>query len=61
MEAVARIDALFAIEGEINGATVQQRMRERQQRSRPLVIDLESWLREQRARGSKDSETIEPH
>ena len=29
----------------------------RSERSQPLVIDLESWLREQRARVSKNSET----
>ena len=57
VEAVARFDALFAIEREINGLTPQQRVRERQERSRPLVIELESWLREQRSRVSKNSET----
>src|SRR5262245_33973545 len=41
-EAVARIDALFAIEREINGLTPQERVRVRQERSRPLVIALES-------------------
>jgi transposase len=57
MEAVARIDALFAIERGINGLTPQERVRERHERSRPLVIELENWLREQRARVSKNSET----
>ena len=52
-EAVARIDALFAVEREINGLAPQQRAA----RSRPLVIELESWLREQRARVSKNSDT----
>jgi transposase len=56
-EAVARIDALFAIEREINGLTPQQRVAVRTNRSRPLVMELESWLREQRARVSKNSET----
>jgi transposase len=56
-EAVARIDALFAIEREINGLTPQQRVAERHERSRPLAIALEAWLREQRARVSKNSET----
>ena len=32
-------------------------MRVRNERSRPLVIALETWLREQRARVSKNSET----
>ena len=56
-EAVARIDALFAIEREINGLAPQQRVGVRTERSRPLVIALESWLREQRARVSKNSDT----
>jgi len=56
-EAVARINALFAIEREINGLAPQQRVGVRSERSQPLVIDLESWLREQRARVSKNSET----
>jgi transposase len=56
-EAVARIDALFAIEREINGLTPQVRVDTRHERSRPLVIALEAWLREQRARVSKNSET----
>ena len=52
-----RIDALFAIEREINGSAPQQRVNMRTERSRPLIIGLESWLREQRARVSKDSDT----
>ena len=57
VEAVERIDALFAIEREINGVTPQERACVRDESSRPLVIALESWLREQRARVSKNSET----
>ena len=49
IEAVERIDALFAIEREINGLTPQERLRVRDERSRPLVVALETWLREQRA------------
>ena len=56
-EAVARIDALFAIEREINGLTPQARVDARHERGRPLVVALEAWLREQRARVSKNSET----
>ena len=57
IEAVERIDVLFAVEREINGNTPQQRACVRDERSRPLVIALETWLREQRARVSKNSET----
>jgi transposase len=56
-EAVARIDALFAIEREINGLAPPQRVGVRTERSRPLVTALESWLREQRVRVSKNSDT----
>jgi transposase len=56
-EAVERIDELFAIEREINGLAPPQRIGVRTERSRPLVVALESWLREQRARVSKNSET----
>ena len=56
-EAVQRIDTLFAIEREINGLALQQRVALRAERSRPLIIALETWLREQRARVSKNSDT----
>jgi transposase len=56
-EAVERIDAILAIEREINGATPQERVRIRHERSQPLIIELQTWLREQRARISKHSET----
>jgi transposase len=55
-EAVSRIDALFAIEREINGLAPKERLAVRSQRSRSLVIELASWLHEQRARVSKNSE-----
>ena len=29
----------------------------RQERSRPLIVELEAWLREQRAKLSKNSDT----
>jgi transposase len=48
IEAVQRIDALFAIEREINGMPPHERQRVRNERSRPLVNALETWLREQR-------------
>jgi transposase len=57
IEAVERIDALFAVEREINGAAPQQRLLARNERSRPLVVELETWLREQRAKLSAKNET----
>ena len=56
-EAVSRIDALFAIEREIRGLASPQRVAVRTEHSRPLVAALEAWLREQRARVSKNSDT----
>jgi transposase len=56
-EAVERIDVLFAIEREINGMMPSERVHVRNERSRPLVTALEIWLREQRTRVSKNSET----
>ena len=49
LEAVRRIDALFAIERGINGQSAEQRRAVRQALSAPLVADLESWMREQRS------------
>ena len=57
IEAVKRIDTLFDIEREINGLSADQRLAVRAERSRPLVVDLEAWLRQQRARLSAKSET----
>ena len=45
-EAVQRIDALFAIEREINGLAPQERRRVRQERSRSLIVKLKAWLRD---------------
>ena len=50
IEAVRRIDELFAIEGEINGRTADERLTVRQARVKPLVDGLETWLREQRSK-----------
>jgi transposase len=48
IEAVRRIDGLFHIEREINGLTADQRLAVRQERSKPIVDDLEIWLHRQR-------------
>ncbi len=53
LEAVQRIDALFDIERDINGHTAGQRQTARQVFSTPLVSDLHSWMREQRAKLSR--------
>lgn len=48
VEAVKRIDALFDIEREINGLSPAQRHAVRQERSVPLVTELERWMIETR-------------
>ena len=48
-EAVRRIDELFAIERDINGKPADERRAVRQERSKPLVVALEAFLREQRS------------
>jgi len=56
IEAVRRIDDLFAIEREINGAAADVRLAVRAERSRPLAVALEAWLRAQRDRLSAKNE-----
>ena len=56
IEAVARIDALFAIERDLNGSSPDERRTVRQERSRPRVEALGTWLREQHARLSPNSQ-----
>ena len=56
-ETVRRIDQLFAIERDINGRSADHRRRARQEKSAPLVAELEPWLRAQQNRVSPKSET----
>ncbi len=56
LEAVLRIDALFDIERDINGKSADDRRNVRQKLSAPLVADLETWMRDQRARLSRHSD-----
>jgi transposase len=60
LEAVKRIDALFNIERDISGRAADERRRIRQERSKPLLEELESWLREQRDRLSRSSAVLKP-
>jgi transposase len=55
-EAVRRIDELFKIEREINRFSAEQRLAVRKERTKPLVIALETWLRAQFERVSRKSE-----
>jgi transposase len=56
-EAVRRIDVLFEIERTINGQTPEQWLAVRGEKSRPLVADLEIWMRQQRALLSSNNDT----
>jgi transposase len=55
-EAVRRIDAIFDAERPINGLPVEQRLAVRQAHIAPLVAELDTWMREQRARMSRHAE-----
>ena len=59
LEAVKRIDALFDIERGVNGMSVDERLERRQQESRPLVDELEAWMRAERAKLSRSSPVAE--
>ena len=56
LEAVRRIDALFAIERDINGLSAERRRTIRQKVSAPIIAALECWLREQRAKLSRGND-----
>ena len=54
--AVQRIDAIFDIEREINGRSVEERLAVRRARVAPLVSELETWMRTERAKLSRHSD-----
>jgi transposase len=56
VEAVRRIDAIFAIESDINGLPSEQRHATRQVRIAPLVTALESWMRAERGKLSRHAD-----
>jgi Transposase IS66 family len=60
IEAVERIDALSAIERDINGKPPPERRRIRNEHSRPLVTELEKWLRQQRTKLSAGNQVAKP-
>jgi transposase len=60
LEAVKRIDALFDIERGINGLSVEERLRVRQEQSAPLLTSLEAWMRDERSRLSRSASVAKP-
>jgi transposase len=59
LAAVRRIDALFDIERDINGKMAADRLAVRQRLSAPLVDELESWLRQERAKFSRHNDVAQ--
>lgn len=55
-EALKRIGELYAVEAEIRGMPAEQRLAERQQKAKPQLKALESWLREKMKTLSRHSE-----
>jgi len=53
LETVRRIDVVFAIEREINGLGVAERVPSPRERSVPMIAALEAWMRAERARLSR--------
>ena len=53
IEVMRRIDNLFAIERSINGKSAAERQAVRQELSKPLVEELQVYMREQRAKLSR--------
>ena len=56
LEAVRRIDEIFAIERDSNGLSAAERLTTRKTRVVPLVEELEEWMRTERARLSRHAE-----
>ncbi len=55
-DALKRIGELYAIEADIRGMPAEQRLAERQRKTKPLLKCLESWLREKMKTLSRHSE-----
>ncbi len=56
LQAVQRIDALFDIERSIKDLPAEQRLAVRQQKSVPLVGELEAWMHDERRKLSRHSD-----
>jgi transposase len=56
-EALHRIAELYAIEAEVRGKPPDQRLQARQARAKPVLADLEGWLRAALAKLSRKSDT----
>lgn len=54
LEALQRIDALFAVERGINGKNAVERLAVRRELSAPLIAELHAWLTTQLVRLSRN-------
>jgi transposase len=60
LEAVRRLDALFEIERAINGRSADERRAVRQEKSKPLLDDMQAWLLRERETLSRSAEVLKP-
>jgi transposase len=56
VEAVRRIDAIFDVERDINALSPDRRLAARREQVAPLVAELETWMRAERARLSRHND-----
>ncbi len=56
LQAVRRIDAIFAVERALNGVAEDQRLALRKEHAAPLVGEFEAWMRAERARLSRHND-----
>jgi len=56
IEAVRRIDAIFAVERDLNGREAAQRLLARRLRVAPMVLALEHWMRGERGKLSRHAD-----
>ena len=56
LQAVTKIDAIFAHERAINGQSTERRLASRQEHVVPLVEDLQAWMRAERAKLSRHND-----
>jgi transposase len=56
LEAVRRIDAIFAVERALNGVAEDQRLALRKEHAAPLVAAFEAWMRAERGRLSRHND-----
>lgn len=59
-EALRQIAALYAIEAEIRGRPPEERLRVRQERTRPLVLAFKAWVKDRQAEIMTSAQMADP-